>query len=283
MYLFIYETVTFWSIWFKPLIYINIRVVKTLLTEIQLYFRTLPTFRSIFIISRPVPVMANSVNLWWRCSLKALCPVFSCAATVAGSTEKDPYTGLWEICHLLISTTDDPIFIGQGATLAVNHPFFKEGAGRERWEGESADASLIFVRTLTGIVCNLTPRINSYFYLLHQPVLTIEVWLVGKQWSFNATFFVCNVIYIIPLNNIYIYMYAFSRRFYPKRLRLYIYCQYVCSLGTFCPANTIIYHWAIGTLCVVIVNNLCAIFKKKKKRIGTMSCLYFIHAFFPCF
>lgn len=126
--------------------------------------------------------------------MTALCPVFSCAATVAESTEKDPYTGLWEICHLRPSTTDDPIFIGQGATLAVNHSYFKEGAGRERWEGESTDASLIFVRTLTGIVCNLTPRINSCFKLLHQPVLTIEVWLVGKRWSFNATFFVCNVI-----------------------------------------------------------------------------------------
>ncbi len=28
-----------------------------------------------------------------------------------------------------------------------------------------------------------------------------------------------------------IYMNAFSRCFYPKRLRLYMYCQYVCSLG----------------------------------------------------
>ncbi len=153
--------------------------MKTLLTEIQLYFQTLPTFWSILIISRTAPVMAKSVNLWWLCSMTALYPVFSCAATVAESTEKDPYTGLWEICHLQPSTTDDPIFIGQGATLSVNHPYFKEGAGRERWEGESTDASLIFVRTLTGIVCNWTPRINSCFKLLHQPVLTIEVcgWL----------------------------------------------------------------------------------------------------------
>ncbi len=33
--------------------------------------------------------------------------------------------------------------------------------------------------------------------------------------------------------------------------RLYIFCQYVCSLGieptTFCAANTILYHWATGT------------------------------------
>ncbi len=27
------------------------------------------------------------------------------------------------------------------------------------------------------------------------------------------------------------YIYAFSRRFYPKQFRLHIFCQYVCSLG----------------------------------------------------
>ncbi len=35
-------------------------------------------------------------------------------------------------------------------------------------------------------------------------------------------------------------------------IRLYIYCQYVCSLGTeprtFCAANAMLYHWATGTL-----------------------------------
>ncbi len=51
---------------------------------------------------------------------------------------------------------------------------------------------------------------------------------------------------------VYIYIYAFSRRFYPKRLttafRLNIFNQYVCSLGieptTFCAANAMLYHWA---------------------------------------
>ncbi len=52
------------------------------------------------------------------------------------------------------------------------------------------------------------------------------------------------------------FIYAFSRRFYPKRLnsafRLYIFFyQYVCSLGiepmTFCAANAMLYHWATGT------------------------------------
>ncbi len=51
----------------------------------------------------------------------------------------------------------------------------------------------------------------------------------------------------------YVYIYAFSRRFYPKRLtiafRLYIFFyQYLCSLGieptTFCAADAMLYHWA---------------------------------------
>ncbi len=55
----------------------------------------------------------------------------------------------------------------------------------------------------------------------------------------------------------YIYIYAFSRRFYPKRLTVhsgytFFFYQYVCSLGidpmTFCAANAMLYHWATGTL-----------------------------------
>ncbi len=51
---------------------------------------------------------------------------------------------------------------------------------------------------------------------------------------------------------IYYIFYAFSRRFYPKRLTGYIFFyQYVCSLGieptTFCAANAMFYHWDTGT------------------------------------
>ncbi len=50
---------------------------------------------------------------------------------------------------------------------------------------------------------------------------------------------------------LYIYIYTFSRRFYPKRLQVIHFCQYVCSLGieptTFCAVNTMLYHWATGT------------------------------------
>ncbi len=53
-----------------------------------------------------------------------------------------------------------------------------------------------------------------------------------------------------------IYIYPFSRRFYPKRLTvhlgyIYFFLPYVCSLGieptTFCAANTMLYHWATWT------------------------------------
>ncbi len=48
------------------------------------------------------------------------------------------------------------------------------------------------------------------------------------------------------------FTFTFIRRFYPKRLtiafRLYIFCQYLCSLGikptTICTADAILYHWA---------------------------------------
>ncbi len=54
---------------------------------------------------------------------------------------------------------------------------------------------------------------------------------------------------------IYIYIYAFSRHFYPKRLTVHsgytFICQYVCSLGieptTFCVTNAMLYPWATGT------------------------------------
>ncbi len=45
-----------------------------------------------------------------------------------------------------------------------------------------------------------------------------------------------------------IYIYEFSRRFYPKRLIqcIHIICQYACSMGieptTFSTANTMLYH-----------------------------------------
>ncbi len=54
---------------------------------------------------------------------------------------------------------------------------------------------------------------------------------------------------------LYIYIYAFSRRFYPKRLTVHsgytFFCQYVCSLGieptTFALLTQSSNHWATGT------------------------------------
>ncbi len=53
-------------------------------------------------------------------------------------------------------------------------------------------------------------------------------------------------------NAYFIYIYAFSRRFYPKGLtiafRLYIFLSVLWSLGieptTFCTANAMLSHWA---------------------------------------
>ncbi len=71
---------------------------------------------------------------------------------------------------------------------------------------------------------------------IHRPFTQITAWLLWHQMN-QAN---------------YIYIYAFSRRFYPKRLsafRLYIF--YLCSLGieptTFCAANAMLYHWSTGT------------------------------------
>ncbi len=58
----------------------------------------------------------------------------------------------------------------------------------------------------------------------------------------------------------HIYMYAFSRRFYPRDLQciqvIIVFYQYVCSLGieptTFYAANAMLYHWATGILHSVL-------------------------------
>ncbi len=47
---------------------------------------------------------------------------------------------------------------------------------------------------------------------------------------------------------LYIYIYAFNRRFYPKRLTIAFRLYIMCSLGieptTFCAADVMLYHWA---------------------------------------
>ncbi len=48
--------------------------------------------------------------------------------------------------------------------------------------------------------------------------------------------------------------------FIQSDFRLYIYCQYVCSLGieptTFCAANAMLYHWATGTPDLLLLSML---------------------------
>ncbi len=71
---------------------------------------------------------------------------------------------------------------------------------------------------------------------------------------------------LLSLPNYDIYIYAFSRRFYPKRLTVhsgytFFFYQYVCSLGieptTFCTANAMLYLWATGTLWLSGMTEQC--------------------------
>ncbi len=71
----------------------------------------------------------------------------------------------------------------------------------------------------------------------------------------------CLWVVVTASETIYSYIYAFSRRFCPKRLTVhsgytFFFYQYVCSLGIeprdsifeFCASNAMLYHWATGTL-----------------------------------
>ncbi len=62
----------------------------------------------------------------------------------------------------------------------------------------------------------------------------------------------------ILFNTNYIYIYAFSRRFYPKRLTVhsgYTFFLSVCVPGNrthnLCTANAMLYHWATGTQIMI--------------------------------
>ncbi len=78
----------------------------------------------------------------------------------------------------------------------------------------------------------------------------------------------------------HIYIYIFSRHFYPKRLtiafRLYIFNQHLCSLGieptTFCAANAMLYHWATHStysIQLIIISKIFQIeFRCLKSAIG---------------
>ncbi len=101
---------------------------------------------------------------------------------------------------------------------------------------------------------------NLYINICHIPILGRDIVSRARFQDTHKLHFINSFIIYTPLpnpkcfNNIY--MYAFSKRFYPKRLTVHLgytfFCQYVCSLGieptTFCAANTMLYHWATGTL-----------------------------------
>ncbi len=113
-------------------------------------------------------------------------------------------------------------------------------------------------------IYHFSPRVKHL--INHIVVLTCYFLFVLLQYCgcFNKI-----IISLILLNHVFSttnfsishssYIYAFSRRFYPKRLTVnsgyafffIFFYQYVCSLGiepmTFCAAKAMLYHWATGT------------------------------------
>ncbi len=90
----------------------------------------------------------------------------------------------------------------------------------------------------------------SYFFEMHRRMKVIWVWndmRVSKN-DMRMFIFSCTVSLKDTIWD-YIYIYAFSRRFYPKRLT--VHCQYMCSLGieptTFALLTQCSNHWATGT------------------------------------
>ncbi len=165
-----------------------------------------------------------------------------------------------------------------------------------------------FLRQAKGKDGDLTPSSKIYFSptvcLLIAPAVRPQVEvlnLAGRNpggvltrcclWVFFSSWTLA-----VSHTDIYIYMYAFSRRFYPKRLtiafRLYIFCQYMCSLGieptTFCAANTMLYHWAtqehktwmIWSLISIDFGFICYVFWDVSSAIVRWSLGDFSHDFF---
>ncbi len=95
----------------------------------------------------------------------------------------------------------------------------------------------VYIWQISEIMASRNPEFTSFSLNPFQnSKLISQFWLIYSEFTF----------------------YAFSRWFYPKRLtiafRLYIFNQYLCSLGieptTFCAANVMLYHWATQEHCV---------------------------------
>ncbi len=82
----------------------------------------------------------------------------------------------------------------------------------------------------------------GFVYLILQKFCILQIIFISFNW------FMTNYLCIYFIYFIYIYIYAFSRRIYPKRLiiafRLYIMCSLGIEPTTFCAADAMLYHWA---------------------------------------
>ncbi len=93
---------------------------------------------------------------------------------------------------------------------------------------------------------------KSKLRILRKPAI-IEFNFFHLVWK---GFYICQKynVFLLKRNKQAQTIYAFSRRFYPKRLTVhsgYTFFVSMCSLGieptTFCAANAMLYHWATGS------------------------------------
>ncbi len=128
--------------------------------------------------------------------------------------------------------------------------------------GKPIYRSISSVCTLDGLntdVCHVTLSIlcsvcRSVFHSVCLSIIcSVHQFVCLSFYLYAYLFFQCSI-----------YIYAFSRCFYPKRLTVHsgytFFCQHVCSLGVeptnVFAANTMLYHWATGTLYLSVYHSV---------------------------
>ncbi len=88
------------------------------------------------------------------------------------------------------------------------------------------------------------------YWDVNESTFCLRSWMAARQVSFSDSASSCNSGSLSEMRHIYIY--AFSRRFYPKWLIQVIHVLSVCVFPgnrthNLCAANTMLYHWATDT------------------------------------
>ncbi len=111
--------------------------------------------------------------------------------------------------------------------------------------------------TLTTLHCSKVSFLQCCHMKRYNKIFTILIEF--NQWDYitHSDHDVCSFFHFSKsCQFIYIYIYAFSRRFYPKRLTVHSGYTFVLSVCVFpgnrthnlCAANAMLYHWATGNL-----------------------------------